>query len=66
MGPKTHFPFMPPVFKFQPKGDENAIISLFDLKRASFEDLMLEHWHPSIKISDIAEKGEEFIRKKIC
>ncbi len=57
---------MPPVFKFQPKGDENAIISLFDLKRASFEDLMLEHWHPSIKISDIAEKGEEFIRKKIC
>jgi hypothetical protein len=26
---------------------------------------MLEHWHPSIKIVDIAERAEEFIRKNV-
>jgi hypothetical protein len=52
---------MPPLFKFTPKANEESMISLFDLKRATFEDLMLEHWHPSIKVVDIAEKADEFI-----
>jgi len=65
LGPKTQFPFMPPLFKFQAKANEDTMISLFDLKRATFEDLMLEHWHPSIKIVDIAERAEEFIRKNV-
>ena len=65
LGPQTSFPFMPPLFKFTPKGDESAFISLFDLKRATFEDLMLEHWHPSIKIVDVAERAEVFIRKNV-
>ena len=42
------------------------MISLFDLKRATFEDLMLEHWHPSIKVVDIAEKADEFILKNVA
>ena len=65
LGPQTFFPFMPPLFKFTPKSDESAMISLFDLKRATFEDLMLEHWHPSIKVVDIAERAEIFIRKNV-
>jgi hypothetical protein len=65
LGPHTFFPFMPPLFKFTAKSEESAIISLFDLKRATFEDLMLEHWHPSIKIVDIAERAEVFIRKNV-
>jgi len=65
LGPQTFFPFMPPLFKFTPKSNESEIISLFDLKRATFEDLMLEHWHPSIKIVDIAERAEVFIRKNV-
>lgn len=65
LGPKTFFPFMPPLFKFTAKSNESTMISLFDLKRATFEDLMLEHWHPSIKIVDIAERAEVFIKKNV-
>ena len=65
LGPRSQFPFMPPLFKFVPKCDETSVISLFDLKRATFEDLMLEHWHPSIKIIDIVERGEIFLKKNV-
>ena len=40
-------------------------MSIFDLKKATFEDLMLEHWHPSIKIIDIVERSEIFLRKNV-
>lgn len=57
-----HFPFDSPGINIDLK-EEELYYSLFDLKYASFEDIMREHWHPSIKVVDIAEKAVEFVHK---
>jgi hypothetical protein len=31
---------------------------MFDLQQATFEDIMREHWHPSIRIGDIIERAK--------
>jgi hypothetical protein len=36
---------------------------LFDLQHANFEDIMKEHWHPSIKLGDIIEKSSNFVER---
>lgn len=51
----TNFPFVAPNIAIVIKEPTNYI-TLFDLTQASFEDIMKEHWHPSIKLADIAEK----------
>ena len=56
MSKGTLFPFAPPLIKIELKEASNSYISLFDLQQASFEDIMKEHWHPSIKLGDIIEK----------
>jgi hypothetical protein len=64
MSKKTLFPFAPPQIKIELKEATNeSYISLFDLQHATFEDIMKEHWHPSIKLGDIIEKTTIFIEK---
>ena len=36
---------------------------MFDLQQANFEDIMKEHWHPSIKLGDIIEKSSNFVER---
>ena len=43
--------------------EEELYFSLYDFKQVTFEDVMREYWHPSIKIVDIAEKSIEFVKK---
>jgi hypothetical protein len=55
---------MPPKIGITVK-DPSICLSLFDLRQASFEDIMKEHWHPSIRLSDIAEKTISFVEKNL-
>jgi len=50
-----HFPFEAPLISIDLK-DKELYFSLHNLEAITFEDVMKEHWHPSIKIVDIAEK----------
>lgn len=63
MSKKTLFPFAPPQIKIELKESASSYISLFDLQQATFEDIMKEHWHPSIKLGDIIEKSSEFVER---
>ena len=56
----NHFPFEAPIIRMELK-DKESQMSLFDFNNLKFEDIMKEHWHPSIKISDIAENVVDFI-----
>ena len=56
------FPFEPPKIKIEMK-EPLSYYCLYDLKKVSFVDIMKEHWHPSIKLVDIAEKTVEFTKK---
>ncbi len=61
---KTLFPFSNPVIKIELK-DVSEYVSMFDIRMASFEDIMREHWHPSIKLGDIIEKTSLFIENNL-
>ncbi len=56
------FPFDAPDISIELK-EEEFYFTLMDLKLATFEDVMREYWHPSIKIVDIAEKSREYVKK---
>lgn len=56
------FPFDAPEISIEIKDDE-SYFTLMDLKLVTFEDVMREYWHPSIKIVDIAEKSREYVKK---
>lgn len=43
--------------------DKQSNFSLFEFNKLKFEDIMKEHWHPSIKIIDITERVQDFIKK---
>lgn len=58
------FPFEAPLISIELR-DEEIYYSMYNLERVSFEDVMREHWHPSIKLADIAEKSIEFANKNI-
>jgi ubiquitin-protein ligase len=60
------YPFFPPKIYLQPKSEFNETFSLFDFERLKFEDIMKEHWHPSIKIQDVIEKSIDFSDKNAC
>lgn len=49
----VRFPFEEPLVKIAP---EPRTVSQYDLSQVTFEDVMREHWHPSIKLVDIAER----------
>ncbi|CDW74236.1 UNKNOWN [Stylonychia lemnae] len=57
-----HFPFDAPLISIELK-DKELFYSLHNLENITFEDIMKEHWHPSIKILDIAEKTLLFTKK---
>ena len=54
---KDWFPFFPPSISF----DWNAKHILFDVNKLTFEEIMQESWHPSLRIIDIIERSEAFI-----
>ncbi len=54
---------MPPLIKIVGKSED--YISLFDMQKVTFEDIMREHWHPSIKVVDILERAVEFVSKNL-
>ena len=60
----VRFPFEAPRIIIDVREKENYV-SQFDLRYATFEDIMKEHWHPSIKLVDIAERTLKFIEKNL-
>jgi len=58
----VRFPFEAPVLKIVP---EPRTVSQYDLAHVSFEDVMREHWHPSIKLVDIAERTMQFVDRSL-
>lgn len=60
----TQFPFVAPRIIFDVKDGSNHL-SLKDIRQATFEDIMKEHWHPSIKLVDIAEKSMAYVGRNL-
>jgi hypothetical protein len=60
----NHFPFVAPKILIEVK-DPSNYVSLLDVQKASFEDIMKEHWHPSIRLSDIADKTMGFVERNL-
>lgn len=58
------FPFDAPSINIELK-DNERYYALYNMEQLSFEDVMREHWHPSIKLADIAEKTVSFVEKNI-
>eukprot|EP00347_Sterkiella_histriomuscorum_P017555 403348889 len=54
------FPFDAPLISIELK-EPALYYSMFNLDNVSFEDIMREHWHPSIKLVDIAE-NKSFVK----
>lgn len=58
------FPFDSPRILIELK-NASDYFSLFDFSQVSFEQIMKEHWHPSIKLQDIIEKTSDFVARNI-
>jgi len=55
------YPFDPPIIHIDaPQGSK---YSIFDYSKLRFDDFMLEHWNPSIKVGDILERAFEFVKQ---
>ena len=63
MSKKTMFPFSHPIVKIELKEAAKDYLSLFDIQQATFEDIMKEHWHPSIRLGDIIEKSTGMVER---
>lgn len=54
---KENFPFYPPKILFSWNLDD----LLFDVNKLTFEEILQESWHPSLRVIDVIERVEEFI-----
>lgn len=61
----NHFPFMAPKIVLNVNDALESHLSQFDIRQATFEDIMKEHWHPSIRLVDIAEKSMAFCERSM-
>lgn len=61
----NHFPFVAPKIVLDVKAAMADHLSQFDIRQATFEDIMKEHWHPSIRLADIAEKSLTFCERSL-
>ena len=57
------FPFLPPSINYDMQENKQLYYSLQNLEQIKFETIMKEHWHPSIKLLDIAEKSISYLNR---
>ena len=62
-----NFPFEKPQIDFALEGDPkySNSLCLFDINKLYFRDIMKEDFHPSLNLSDVAERSLEFLDKTV-
>ena len=60
----VRFPFEAPLIKIEVY-QASKLVCQYDIAFATFEDIMKEHWHPSIKLVDIVERTIKFLEKNL-
>ena len=57
------YPFHKPTIKFSFKNDPkyDGYLSMFDMTKLEFKDIMKEDYHPSLNFVEISERAFKFI-----